>query len=145
MARLKITIEGEMSPEEVKRYIVAAWANLPHEVAVSEFETDGPQPVPVKIAAPEPVAVPVVQMPVAVVEAPEPTPQPEAPPQEQSMADRLNQHKKLSQLILELQNAGYVELPAIVAACQNLQSQVPLLLRLGERLEDRITRTYEGM
>jgi len=66
MARLKITIEGEMSPEEMKRYIAAAWGNLPRDIAVSEVDLDEPSGtvgVPV-LAIEETVAVPVVADPI---------------------------------------------------------------------------------
>lgn len=142
MARLKITIEGEMSPEEIKRYIVAAWAGLPHEVAVSEVDMREPAgTVEVPVAVPAPVAPVPVEL-VPVVESPAPAPAPAAG----SLVDTLNSHKKLSQILQSMVESGLAfDLPSILSLCRDLQSQVPMLERLGASLEDRVTRTWAGM
>ncbi len=143
MARLKITIEGEMSPEEVKRYIMTAWAGLPHDVAVSEVdlrEPAGTVEVPPP-AAPVPAPEQVVEAaaPAAVVEAPAPT-------SSGSLVETLAAHKKLSQVLASIVESGLAtDLPSVVALCRNLQSEVPILERLGAGLEDRVTRTWAGM
>lgn len=149
MARLKITIEGEMSPEEVKRYIVAAWAGLPHEVAVSEVdlnESTGTVKVPPP-AAPEPAPVEA-----APVLAPTPEPfagkavQEHAEKAEDSLVKALCAHKKLSDVLQEIvDRTGTTELSGIIEVCQALQTQVPILERLGAGLEDRVTRTWTMM
>ena len=38
MARLKITIEGEMTPEEMRHYIATAWGALPPSAVQIEQE-----------------------------------------------------------------------------------------------------------
>lgn len=149
MARLKITIEGEMSPEEVKRYIVAAWAGLPHEVAVSEVdlnESTGTSKVPPP-AAPEPAPVEAAPVP-----APAPEPfagkavQEHAEKAEDSLVKALCTHKKLSDVLQEIvDRTGTTELSGIIEVCQTLQTQVPILERLGAGLEDRVTRTWTMM
>lgn len=145
MARLKITIEGEMSPEEVKRYIVAAWAGLPHEVAVSEVDLNestgtlevppppAPEPAPVEAApAPEPFAGKAVQE--------------HTEKAEDSLVKALCTHKKLSDVLQEIvDRTGTTELSGIIEVCQTLQTQVPILERLGAGLEDRVTRTWTMM
>lgn len=149
MARLKITIEGEMSPEEVKRYIVAAWAGLPHEVAVSEVDLDestGALEVPPP-PAPEPA-------PVEAAPVPAPTPEPfagkavqeHAERAEESLVKALCTHKKLSDVLQEIvDRTGTTELSGIIEVCHTLQTQVPILERLGAGLEDRVTRTWTMM
>lgn len=130
MARLKITIEGDMTPEEMKRYIVASWqlkAELPHDVAISTVDSHDDEP-----AAPAPV----------VVEPPATTP---APVAERSLVERLSEPKMLSQLLRVFVADGVTDLGEIIAHCRTLQGQVPMLGRLGAALEDRITRTWEGM
>lgn len=142
MARLKITIEGEMSPEEMKQYIAAAWGNLPRDIAVSEVDLDEPSgtlEVPVEtITEPAPVVEPEPE--------PEPTLEPvvEAPAGERSMADRLNECSKTTQMI-DLLGGREAGLAHVLSVFREVQPHVPLLLRLGDQLEDRITRTFEGM
>ena len=146
MARLRIVIEGEMSPEEMKRYIAAAWGcDVPRDVAISTVDLDEaptpvaapaetiqepeptPEPVPVTVIDSEPVSVPVVEA-----------------PAEESMADRLNRCKKTSDMI-ELVGGREAGLAHVLSVFREVQPHVPLLLRLGDQLEDRITRTFEGL
>jgi len=151
MARLKITIEGEMSPEEMKRYIAAAWGNLPRDIAVSEVDLDEPSgtlEVPV-LAIEETVAVPVVVDPIQELPA-TPAPIPVSPPPEPepagSFADTLSSFKKLSQVLQAIVDSGQAsDLAGVVTVCQQMQGQVPILERLGAGLEDRVTRTWAGM
>lgn len=151
MARLKITIEGEMSPEEVKRYIVAAWANLPHEVAVSEV--DMREPAGTVEVPPPPAPAPLKQAP-AIVTYPADPPVEEAAPApvvEESAApatrlEILASHKKLSQVLAAIVEMGAAhDLPSVISVCRDMQSQLPILERLGAALEDRVTRTWAGM
>ena len=152
MARLKITIEGEMSPEEVKRYIVAAWAGLPHEVAVSEVdlnESTGTAKVPLA-PAPELVAAAPEPAPVEAPPAPEPfagkAVQDHAEKAEDSLVKALCAHKKLSDAVaVIMEHTGAKELSDVLEVCRTLQSQVPILERLGAGLEDRISRTWTMM
>lgn len=124
------------------------------------------QPRPRPVATPPvvesaPVATPVVE-PAPVVETPKPVELPpavakvfpEAIPeahlveQENSpdnlVADLL-ECKRLASLLERLQQAGHQDLPALIAACKEYKDRVPLLQRLGDGLEDRVTRTFEGM
>lgn len=150
MARLKITIEGEMSPEEMKRYIMAAWGNLPRDVAISEVDesTPGDGLSELLHAAPQPTApepVPVVE------EAPAPPPPPPAPageadPQSEGFVAELCKIKKLCDVLAEIRHRTTIkELPEVIELCRSLQMRVPILERLGAGLEDRVTRTWEGM
>lgn len=140
MARLKITIEGEMSPEEMKRYIMAAWGNLPRDIAISEVDTSEPNAELVEalhatseIAPPVPVAPPVV---------PEPTPA----VAEESLAQHLGTYKKLCDVLAAIvQRTGKQELSEVTELCRSMQHEVPILERLGAGLEDRVKRTWEGM
>lgn len=160
MARLKITIEGEMSPEEVKRYIVAAWAGLPHEVAVSEVDLDAPTgtskvPPPPAPVEPEPnLWLPPGAAPAVTSVKPAPTPEPfagkavqeHAEKAEDSLVKALCTHKKLSDVLQEIvDQTGTTELSGIIEVCRTLQTQVPILERLGAGLEDRVTRTWTMM
>lgn len=130
MARLRITIEGEMSPEELKTYISAAWslkAQLPHDVALSTVDLDESAPV----AQEEPSAP-------AVVEPEQPAPA----PQEETVAEKLGKFKTLAILIDRLEQEG-MEWDAILRLCLQHQKHVPLLERQGASLEDRLSRTKE--
>ena len=140
MARLRITIEGEMSPEELKAYISAAWslkAQLPHDLALSTVDLDESAPVAQEepsapaIVEPEPSAP-------AVVEPEQPAPA----PQEETVAEKLGKFKTLAILIDRLEQEG-MEWDAILRLCLQHQKHVPLLERQGASLEDRLSRTKE--
>lgn len=141
MARLRITIEGEMSPEELKAYMAAAWslkAQLPHDVALSTVDLDAEPAAPVAeepapVVEPEPVALPVVE--------PE---QPEQAPQEETLVEQMGKCKTLAILIDRLEQKG-LEWDAILRTCLQYQKEVPLLERQGASLEDRLCRTKEFM
>lgn len=140
MARLKITIEGEMSPEEMKRYIMAAWGNLPRDIAISEVDTSEPNAELVEAlhatpepAPPVPVAPPVVPEHAPVVA-------------EESLAQHLGTYKKLCDVLAAIvQRTGKQELSEVTELCRSMQHEVPILERLGAGLEDRVKRTWEGM
>ncbi len=143
MARLKITIEGEMSPEDMKRYIAAAWGNLPHDIAVSEVETDDPAP---QAATPAPVfSEPVSTAPVpAPVEAPKPA----------AVAGQLSEGQvielasagKLSAIVQAIRDIGVTDTNAILAEVLRIKSAIPGLAKLSEQqLADRIPRVLEMM
>jgi hypothetical protein len=146
MARLRIVIEGEMSPEEMKQYIAAAWGcNVPRDVAISTVDLDEPSGT--------------VDVPVETITEPAPVVETEAPPEPVvvsvvdsgpeivpvvSMADRLNQCKKIIEMI-DVLGGREAGLSYVLSVFRDVQAHVPLLLRLGDQLEDRITRTFEGM
>jgi len=150
MARLRITIEGEMSPEELKAYISAAWslkAQLPHDVALSTVDLDESAPVAQEepsapaVVEPEPSAPAVVEpepSAPAVVEPEQPAPD----PQEETVAEKLGKFKTLAILIDRLEQEG-MEWDAILRLCLQHQKHVPLLERQGASLEDRLSRTKE--
>ena len=152
MARLKITIEGEMSPEEVKRYIVAAWAGLPHEVAVSEVdlnESTGTVKVPT-VTDWVPVEAAPAPAPVEAPPAPEPfggkEVQEHAAKAEDSLVAALSTQKKLADALATIvEHTGAKELSDVLEVCKTLQSQVPILKRLGAGLEDRVSRAWAMM
>ena len=147
MARLRITIEGEMSPEELKTYMAAAWslkAHLPHDVALSTVDLDAEphangtavvqsaqEEPPPPVVKPEPSAP-------AVVEPEQPAPA----PQEETVAEKLGKFKTLAILIDRLEQEG-MEWAAILRLCLQHQKHVPLLERQGASLEDRLSRTKE--
>ena len=156
MARLRITIEGEMSPEELKTYMAAAWslkAQLPHDVALSTVDLDESSPVaqePATEAIPAPSDSPFEAIAEAIVE-PEPSApavvEPEQPapaPQEETVAEKLGKFKTLAILIDRLEQDG-MEWDAILRLCLQHQKHVPLLERQGASLEDRLSRTKEMM
>lgn len=146
MAKIRaVIIEGEMSPSELKEYVDAFWrgdTTLTRVAAQAELIPDPPAPkkkaepvsIPVE-APPDPEPVPVV------VEA--------APPAATiSVSDRVEQiasQRKLSSVLQFLKDEGHVTLEAVIEQCKPLRDVVPVLQRLGEGLEDRITRTWEGM
>lgn len=142
MARLRIVIEGEMSPEELKTYMAAAWslkAQLPHDVALSTVDLDAEPPAPVAqepalVVESEPAALPVVE--------PEPIPEPD--PVEDSLVARMGKCATLAILIDRLETEG-MEWDAILRTCIHHQKEVPLLERFGASLEDRLQRTKELM
>ena len=140
MARLRITIEGEMSPEELKTYMAAAWslkAQLPHDVALSTVDLDESAPVAQEEPSPPPVVEPEPSAP-AVVEPEQPAPD----PQEETVAEKLGKFKTLAILIDRLEQEG-MEWDAILRLCIQHQKHVPLLERQGASLEDRLSRTKE--
>ena len=140
MARLRITIEGEMSPEELKAYISAAWslkAQLPHDVALSTVDLDESAPVAQEEPSAPPVVEPEPSAP-AVVEPEQPAPA----PQEETVAEKLGKFKTLAILIDRLEQEG-MEWDAILRLCLQHQKHVPLLERQGASLEDRLSRTKE--
>ena len=56
MAKLRIVIEGEMTPEEMRQYIASAWGTLPAGAVLSGMEEpSGTVEVPV-VEAVQPVA-----------------------------------------------------------------------------------------
>lgn len=142
MARLRIVIEGEMSPEELKTYMAAAWslkAHLPHDVALSTVDLDAEPAAPVAeepspVVESEPAALPVV----------EPEPIPEPAPVEDSLVARMGKCATLAILIDRLETEG-MEWAAILRTCLHHQKEVPLLERFGASLEDRLQRTKEFM
>lgn len=141
MARLRIVIEGEMSPEELKTYMAAAWslkAQLPHDVALSTVNLDA-EPhangtAAVQVAQEEPPPPP----------PPEPEPIPEPAPVEDSLVARMGKCATLAILIDRLETEG-MEWDAILRTCLHHQKEVPLLERFGASLEDRLQRTKELM
>ncbi len=62
----------------------------------------------------------------------------------ESLADRLNQCKKIIEMI-DVLGGREAGLAYVLSVFRDVQAHVPLLLRLGDQLEDRITRTFEGM
>lgn len=62
-----------------------------------------------------------------------------------SLVDDLVACKRLSGVIERLQREGHTDTASLIAACKTHRDSVPLLQRLGEGLEDRVTRTLEGM
>lgn len=141
MARLRIVIEGEMSPEELKTYMAAAWslkAQLPHDVALSTVDLDAEPPANgkaiVQVAQEEPPPPP----------PPEPEPIPEPAPVEESLVALMGKCATLAILIDRLETEG-MEWDAILRTCLHHQKEVPLLERFGASLEDRLQRTKELM
>lgn len=135
MARLRIVIEGEMSPEELKTYMAAAWslkAHLPHDVALSTVDLDAEPAAPVAQEEPPPPP------------PPEPEPIPEPAPVEDSLVARMGKCATLAILIDRLETEG-MEWDAILRTCLHHQKEVPLLERFGASLEDRLQRTKELM
>lgn len=127
-------------------------------------EKPRPRPVQVPVVSEEkPVVVPITEAPKRGEVTSTPAPLsvelppaiakvfPEAEPvsDQQDAAERLVADlqgcKRLASLLERLQQAGHQDLPALIEACKQYKDKVPLLQRLGDGLEDRVTRTYEGM
>lgn len=166
MARLRIVIEGEISPEELKTYMAAAWslkAHLPHDVALSTVDLDAEPATPVAPTEQLPVfADPILQgimntcpppgtvlqgaipAPLGPYPVVEPEPIPEPAPVEDSLVARMGKCATLAILIDRLETEG-MEWDAILRTCLHHQKEVPLLERFGASLEDRLQRTKELM
>lgn len=175
MAKIRmIVIEGEMEVDDVRRLaqafsagdaaftsvtmpsgVTAQAATLnkaedkprPRPLAVPEVVTYQPEPV----AAPEPAVTtatppPAQEIPPAVAKVfPEAVVETQQEAAASDVLADLLACKRLSGVLERLQQAGHAELPALIEACKTYRDSVPLLQRLGEGLEDRITRTFEGM
>ena len=150
MAKIRaVIIEGEMSPSELKEYVDAFWrgdSTLTRVAAQADLIPDPvPAPAPKKKDAPvhhvEVYAPPAAEPIPVVVEAP-PAPVEAAP---QDRLGNLAQCKKLSNVLQMLKDEGHGTIEALIAECKTIRDSVPVLQRLGEGLEDRITRTWEGM
>jgi len=145
MARLRMIIEGEMTPEEMQQYIAAAWGcKVPRDLAISTVEADPPGSVtfPWDATAAKEEAPPIRESP------PTPAPIPESPPATaaESLDKVLIAYKKLSEVLRAIIDHGAAsDLAGVIEVCRSLQSQVPILERLGAGLEDRVTRTWAGM
>ena len=154
MAKVRaIIIEGEMTPTELKEYVDAFWhgapANTSRPVAVlQEDYRDVPMETLKEISAkaaareeaktapaPAPEAAP------AVVESAAP----EAPAAPDERIQRFLACTRVSGFVQLLIEEGKTTLDEILAECRVLQPAIPQLQRLGAALEDRITRTFEGM
>ena len=156
MAKIRaVIIEGEMSPSELKEYVDAFWrgdSTLTRVAAQADMVPDAP-----KAPAKKREEVPALEVPPAfsipVVAAPEPEPVPvvvEAPPAPATISasgrvEQIASQRKLSSVLQFLKDEGHVTLEAVIEQCKPLRDVVPVLQRLGEGLEDRITRTWEGM
>ena len=164
MAKIRcIIIEGEMSPRELKEYSDAFWYGTPatSQRAVASTEVDlrdmsldeikannreieaaqdaAPAPVPVPVPVPVQVSAPAP----AVVEAPAPAPAPAPVPAERM--ERLLACKRGVDFVSLLIEEGKTTLEDILAECRALQPYIPRLQALGAGMEDRMTRTFEGM
>lgn len=165
MAKIRmIVIEGEMSVDDVRRLAQAFSADdatftsvtLPNGVtaqaATLAKDEQKPRPRPIEVpvvAEDKPVAIPVVEAP-SPVEVPAAVaavfPEAEVAQEEAApLLESLLGCKRLAGILEILQQAGHEGLPALIEACKTYRDNVPLLQRLGEGLEDRVTRTFEGM
>jgi hypothetical protein len=147
MAKIRtIIIEGEMTPAELRAFADAFW-NDPTKGTVravastevdlrgtpmEEIKANNQHHEAVQAAAPAPVA------------APAPAPVVEAPAADERLA-KLKGAKRMNELLAMLQEEGFTTLEQMMAECRKLQPHHPGLQKLGEGLEDRITRTWEGM
>jgi cell division septation protein DedD len=148
-----VIIEGEMSPAELKEYVDAFWrgdSTLTRVAAQSELVPDASK-AESRTKAPAVRNTEVSTHTIPVVAAPEPEPVEvvvEAPPAPAAAPDRLEQLaacKRLSNVLQLLKDEGHATIEALIAECKTIRDSVPVLQRLGEGLEDRITRTWEGM
>lgn len=144
MARLKITIEGEMSPEEMKRYIAAAWGNLPRDIAISEMESDDPVP---QTATPAPVfSEPVSTVADEAVALTPPVSAPVSGQLSEGQIMELASTGKLSSIVQAVRDLGVTDTNAILAEVLRIKSAIPGLAKLSEQqLADRIPRVLELM
>ena len=169
MAKIRmIVIEGEMTPDETIKLAKAfstgdeafTSIQLPNgvtgQVASLAKSEEHPRPRPIAVPAvekSEPVAVPVVEAPAPVVEIPpaiakvfpEAVIETEQETASVSLLEDLLGCKRLVGILERLQQDGHKELPALIEACKSYREQVPMLQRLGDGLDDRVTRTFEGM
>ena len=170
MAKIRmIVIEGDMSVEDVQRLAkgfsagdeaftsVTLPSGVTAQAATLNNTDDQPRPRPLAVPVvveDKPVHIPVVEAPKAPEPAvppaiakvfPEAVVEPEPSPAASSLVDDLLSCKRLSGIIERLQKAGHTDTASLIAACKTHRDSVPLLQRLGEGLEDRVTRTLEGM
>lgn len=143
MAKIRsIIIEGDMTPAELREFADAFWNNpTPNtQRAVATTSVDMRQHTVEEIKAAQP-APPVEPAP----SAPAPAPVVEAAPAQDDRMTRLLGAKRMNELLAMLQEEGFTTLDQMMAECRKLQPHHPGLRKLGEGLEDRITRTWEGM
>lgn len=142
MARLKITIEGEMTPEEMQRYIAATWGNfkdLPRDSAEYVTEVEAPQ-----AATPAPT----FSEPVSTAPAAPPAPKTAAVVGQLSEGQviELASAGKLSAIVQAIRDIGVTDTEAILAEVLRIKSAIPGLAKLSaEQLADRIPRVLEMM
>ena len=135
MAKIRaVIVEGEMTPAELKEYVDAFWRGDTTMTRVAA-QADLVPEQPVKASAP-------VQVPVAEVVQSEPVP---VVVEADGRREQLLKTKKMSDLLALLMEDGKSTLPEMLEACRELQAEHPGLAKLGDGLEDRITRTFEGM
>ena len=158
MAKIRcIIIEGEMSPRELKEYSDAFWYGTPatsqravattevdlRDMSMEEIKANNREIEAAQDAAPAPVPAPVPAPAPAVVEAPAPAPAPAPVPAERM--ERLLACKRGVDFVTLLIEEGKTTLEDILAECRALQPYIPRLQALGAGMEERMTRTFEGM
>lgn len=133
MARLKITIEGDMSPDELKLYLASIWADLPRDKAEMVY-TQTPE---------ENAAV----LETMAALPPEPAPASKAAGVlSEAKVVELASAGKLSAIVQAIQELGVTDPDAITAEVVRIKSAIPGLAKLSaEALADRIPRVLEMM
>jgi len=166
MPRIKlIVIEGDLSIEETARLALAlgngAATALPANVKGVEATLRTPEPTPradpgptvagipsTLLAAPIPTPAEVIQQTLSL-DTPEPAPA--APPvpvaaPAQGATTPLTGARKLRDVLEALREQGFTTSEALVAECQRLRAEVPILARIAaDQLDERVRRTLEGM
>ena len=161
MPRIKlIVIEGDLSIEETARLAQAlgngAIPTLPVGAIGQEATLRTPEPIsipppptlPPSAAAnnPFPTAAEVIQQ-TRALDLPEPAPAPTAAPAPtQAATSPLASARKLRDVLEALRAQGIMDSAALVAECQRLRAEVPILARIAaDQLDERVRRTLEGM
>lgn len=163
MPRIKlIVIEGDLSIEETARLAQAlgngAIPTLPVGAIGQEATLRTPEPL--SLPAPPPIhptaaanhlfptASEVIQQ-TRALDIPEPERAPEPPPAPapaQASASPLASARKLRDVLETLRGQGITDSAALVAECQRLRAEVPILARIAaDQLDERVRRTLEGM
>lgn len=134
MARLKITIEGDMSPDEMKLYLASIWGDLPRDKAEMVYTQ-----------TPEENAAVLETMAALPPEPPAPTAKVEGVLSEAKVLE-LASAGKLSAIVQAIQEAGVTDTEAIVAEVVRIKSAIPGLAKVSaDTLADRIPRVLEMM
>lgn len=96
--------------------------------------------------APVPTSAEVIQQTLSL-DKPEPAPAgPSAPEPVQATASPLAGARKLRDVLEALREQGTTTPEALVAECQRLRAEVPILARIAaDQLDERVRRTLEGM
>ena len=170
-----IVIEGDLSVEEAATLASSLGRGavaLPPSVTTAQEATlrtsepkakpapkvEAPAPIiPAEVPAPPapPTSAEVIQQtlaldsdlgPAPVVRPDAPPPAPEVQPEPAPVPSALAGCRKLRDVLEALRGQGLSTAEALVAECQRLRAEVPILARIAaDQIDERVRRTLEGM